>query len=53
MNYKYEVGTSFPAKLLRKGEAQSQVLSKKSGLQPASGRSLWQNKITKQFGFIL
>lgn len=34
MNYKYEVGASFPRKLLRKGETQSQVQSeKKPGLQ--------------------
>lgn len=36
MNYKYKVGASFPRKLLRKGEAQSQVQSEeKAGLQPA------------------
>lgn len=31
MNYKYEVGASFPCKLLRKGEAQSQVQSERGG----------------------
>lgn len=55
MNYKYEVGTSFPHKLLRKGETQSQVQSeKKAGSQTARGQSLsGKTKNTKQLGFVL
>lgn len=42
MNYKYEVGASFPCKLLRKGEAQSQVQSERK--QPEDGPSAAKQK---------
>lgn len=51
MNYKYEVGASFPRKLLRKGEAQSQVQSERK--QPEDGPSAAKQKTQKQHGSVL